>query len=159
MFIAYDEGIPPPNFYDALPLYLENGDVVEPQYKFMFEVPSLGIQYKLLEFPNEEQLSDIANSIDIRYNATKGIIETDYNYWSGEETYYEMGYYYSIDLDRKVIILINNDVYQEECNRRIKINNKSLSWDEKNELRKNIVKSNIDNDKMIYTLDFTLTKI
>ena len=159
LFIAYDEGIPPPNFYDALPLYLENGDVVEPQYKFMFEVPSLGIQYKLLEFPNNEQLCDIANSIDVRYNATKGIIETDYNYWSGREIYYEIGYYYPIDLDRKVIILINDDAYEEEYDKRIKINNKSLSWNERDELRKNIVKSNIDNDKMIYTLDFTLTKI
>ena len=70
-----------------------------------------------------------------------------------------MGYYYSIDLDRKVIILITDDAYEEEYDKRIKINNKSLSWNERDELRKNIVKSNIDNDKMIYTLDFTLTKI
>ena len=57
------------------------------------------------------------------------------------------------------IILINDDAYEEEYDKRIKINNKSLSWNERDELRKNIVKSNIDNDKMIYTLDFTLTKI
>lgn len=159
LFIAYDEGTPPPNFYDALPLYLENGEVLEPQYKFIFEVPSLDIQYKLLDFPNEEQLSDIVNSIDVRYNATKGVVETDYNYWSGVEIYYERHYYYPVDLERKLIILVNDDAFDKEYEKRVVKNNKILSWDEGDKLRKNIIKYNIDNEDMIYSITFTITKI
>ena len=159
LFIAYDEGTPPPNFYDALPLYLENGEVLEPQYKFIFEVPSLDIQYKLLDFPNEEQLSDIVNSIDVRYNATKGVVETDYNYWLGGEIYYERDYYYPVDLERKLIILVNDDAFDKEYEKRVVKNNKILSWDEGDKLRKNIIKYNIDNEDMIYSITFTITKI
>lgn len=159
LFIAYDEGTPPPNFYDALPLYLENGEVLEPQYKFIFEVPSLDIQYKLLDFPNEEQLSDIVSSIDVRYNATKGVVETDYIYWSGGEIYYESDYYYPVDLERKLIILVNDDTFDKEYEKRAVKNNKILSWDERDELRKNIIKSNIDNEDMIYSITFNITKI
>lgn len=159
LFIAYDEGTPPPNFYDALPLYLENGEVLEPQYKFIFEVPSLDIQYKLLDFPNEEQLSDIVSSIDVRYNATKGVVETDYNYWSGGEIYYESDYYYPVDLERKLIILVNDDAFDKEYEKRMVKNNKILSWDERDKLRKNIIKYNIDNEDMIYSITFTITKI
>lgn len=159
LFIAYDEGTPPPNFYDALPLYLENGEVLEPQYKFIFEVPSLDIQYKLLDFPNEEQLSDIVSSIDVRYNATKGVVETDYNYWSVGEIYYERDYYYTVDLERKLIILVNDDAFDKEYEKRMVKNNKILSWDERDKLRKNIIKYNIDNEDMIYSITFTITKI
>ena len=159
LFIAYDEGTPPPNFYDALPLYLENGEVLEPQYKFIFEVPSLDIQYKLLDFPNEEQLSDIVSSIDVRYNATKGVVETDYNYWSGGEIYYERDYYYTVDLERKLIILVNDDAFDKEYEKRTVKNNKILSLDERVKLRKNIIKYNIDNEDMIYSIKFTITKI
>ena len=158
LFIAYDEGTPPPDFYDALPLYLENGEVLEPQYKFIFEVPSLDIQYKLLDFPNEEQLSDIVSSIDVRYNATKGVVETDYNYWSGGEIYYERDYY-PVDLERKLIILVNDDAFDKEYEKRTVKNNKILSLDERVKLRKNIIKYNIDNEDMIYSIKFTITKI
>lgn len=159
LFIAYDEGTPPPDFYDALPLYLENGEVLEPQYKFIFEVPSLDIQYKLLDFPNEEQLSDIVSSIDVRYNATKGVVETDYIYWSGGEIYYESDYYYPVDLERKLIILVNDDTFDKEYEKRAVKNNKILSWNERDKLRKNIIKSNIDNEDMIYSITFNITKI
>ena len=159
LFIAHDEGTPPPDFYDALPLYLENGEVLEPQYKFIFEVPSLDIQYKFLDFPNEEQLFDMVRSIDVRYNATKGVVETDYNYWSGEEIYYERDYYYPVDLERKLIILVNDDAFYKEYEKRMVKNNKILPWGERDKLRKNIIKYNIDNEDMIYSITFTITKI